>query len=92
MDYRTTVPILRTSVRKANAVPLPPEQELVHKKKRLSTRLAVYQAVFLQPGTQTWVKVISERQGLVLVEPDKSLFAKHNCTESTGVHLSLIHI
>ena len=29
MDDGTTVPILRTSARKANAVPLPPEQEFV---------------------------------------------------------------
>ena len=47
MDDGTTVPILRTSVRKANAVPLPPEQEFVPKKRRQSMRLAVAESVFL---------------------------------------------
>ena len=32
------------------------------------------------------MKVISERQGLVLIEPDKSLFAKQNCAAATFVH------
>ena len=79
MDDGTTVPILRTSVRKSNAVRLPPEQEFFPKKRRQSTRLAVAEAVVLQPSTQTWVKVNSERSGLVMIEPDKGLFAKHNC-------------
>ena len=86
MDDETNVPILRTSFRKANAVPLPLEQEFVPKKKRLSKRLAVAEAVVIQPRTQTWVNVISERQGLVLIERDKGLFAKHNCPAATGVH------
>ena len=34
VDDGTTVPMLRTSVRKANAVPLQPEQEFVPKKRR----------------------------------------------------------
>ena len=67
MDDGTTVPYLRTSVRKANAVPLPPDQELVPKKRRQSKRLEVAKAVFMQPRTQTWVRVISEREGLVLI-------------------------
>ena len=59
MDNGTTVTILRTYVRKAVSLQL--EQEFVPKKKRLSTRLAVAEAVVLQNSTQTWVKVISER-------------------------------
>ena len=86
MDDGTNVPILRTSVRKENAVPLPPEQELVPKKRRQSTRLAYAEAVVHQPSTRTWVKVIYEREGLVLIEPNKGLFANHNCTTATGVH------
>ena len=86
MDDRTTVPILRTSIRKANAVPLPPEREFVPKEGRPSTRLAVAESFVLQPSTQTWLRVISEREGLVLIEPDKGLFAKHNCAAATGVY------
>ena len=82
----TTITILRTSVRKANAVPLPPEQEFVRQKKRLSARLTVVQPVVLQPGSQAWVIVKSKRRGLVLIESDGSLFEKHNCAAATGVH------
>ena len=44
MDDGTTVPIILTSVRKANAVTLPPEQEFFPNKKRVSTRLVVAEA------------------------------------------------
>ena len=66
MDDGSTITILRTSVRKANAVPLPPEQEFVRQKKRLSARLTVVQPVVFQPGTHILVKVRSKLQGLVL--------------------------
>ena len=32
------------------------------------------------------MRVISERDGLVLIELDKVLFAKHNCAAATSVH------
>ena len=32
------------------------------------------------------MKVISERQGIVLIETDKGLFAKHNYAAAIGVH------
>ena len=47
IDNGTNVLILRTSVRKANAVSLPPEKEFVSKKKRLLKRLSVAEAVVL---------------------------------------------
>ena len=65
---------------------LPPEQDFVTQMRRASSRVTVTDKVLLKPESQTWVTVRSARTGLVIIEPYKRLFEKHNCLAATGVH------
>ena len=66
----TKVPIVRKpAARRADAPPLPSEQEYDNDPGRVSPKLKVSRPVIIQPGTQVWVHVTNGRTGLSVLEP-----------------------
>ena len=87
LDDGTTVPIVRRpDKRPPGAIPLPEEQVYVPSDKRASPKVKVAEKVTLQPESQTWVKVRTESEGLVIVQPYAPLFQRYQCAVATGVH------
>ena len=86
LDDGTTVPITRRPMRRPpNSPPLPVEQEYTTSGGRTSPKVRVAKAVELQPGTQTFVEVTTERHGTMVLQPIESLFAKSSVVATNGV-------
>ena len=89
LEDGSTIPIVRRPLRREPDAPkLPAVQEYVTPKGRVSPNIRVARAVTLQPGTQTWVEVTSEKSGLVVVQPHEKLYQTGNICATNGV----IHI
>ncbi len=86
LDDGTTVPIVRKpSSRSQFAPPLPEDQVYVPPKGRASTKIRVCRQTIVQPGTQAWVEVTTDRHGLVEVEPNQQMLEAHSCLAGYGV-------
>ena len=86
LDDGTKVPIVRKpAARKADAPPLPSEQEYHNALGRVSPKLKVSRPVIIQPRTQVWGHVTNGRTGLSVSEPNPQLYAKHRVSLSNGV-------
>ena len=86
LDDGTKVPIVRKpTARRADALPLPSEQEYDNEPGRVSQKRKVSRPVIMQSGTQVWVHVINGRTGLSILEPKPQLYAKHRVSLSNGV-------
>lgn len=57
-----------------NAAPLLEAQKFPMGTERASTKIKVTQPALLKSGTQNFVTVQTDRQGLIVVEPNKKLF------------------
>lgn len=54
-------------------------------KGRPSTKIKVTKRIVVQSDTQTWVEVTSNRDGLILFDPDLKRFTKTMCLVAAGV-------
>ena len=78
LDDGTKIPILRKpTTRRADAPPLPSEQEYDNDPGRVSPKLKVSRSVIIQPGMQVWVHVTSGRTDPSALEPNPQRYAKH---------------
>ena len=86
MDHGSTVPIIRkSSAPVGDDTKGTVEEELAPAAPRCSPRIRVTKRVKLQPDTQTWVEVVTKRQGLILVEPVERLYNDRTCLTAAGV-------
>ena len=86
MDDGSTVPIIRkSSASVGDDTKGTVEEELAPAAPRCSPRIRVTKRVKLQPDTQTWVEVVTKRQGLILVEPVERLYNDRTCLTAAGV-------
>ena len=86
LDDGSTVPIVRRPSRRPDSMPkLPAAQEYITPEGRASPKVKCARAVVLQPGTQTWVEVTSDKSGLMVVQPHEKLYQTGNICASNGV-------
>ena len=86
MDDDSTVPIIRkSSASICDDTEVTEEEELAPAAPRCSPQIRVTKHVKLQPDTQTWVEVVTKRQGLILVEPVERLYNDKTCLNAAGV-------
>ena len=77
-----------TDKRPAGAIPLPDEQVYIPAGRRPPNRVRLEEEITLAPESQTWVKVKTQTQGLITIEPYAPLYHKTQCSVATGVHQS----
>ena len=86
LDDGTTVPIVRRpDKRKNDTVPLPDEQVYIPATKRVDNKIIVYEEKKLLPQTQTWVRVVTNKHGLIMVDTIAKLFNNHICMIGNGI-------
>ena len=80
------VPIVRKpQARLPSSPPLPEEQEYAADARHVSPKLKTVEQVEIPPGAQRWVRVVSQRNGLSVLEPNTSLYERHRIAMSNGV-------
>ena len=86
LDDGSTVPIVRRPLKRdSTAPPLPAAQEYTPAKGRASPKVKCSRAVILQPGTQTWVEVTTDRNGLLVVQPHDKLYQTGRVLATNGI-------
>ena len=85
LDDGSTVPIVRQSSRTQAQALLPEEQQDPKRVTRTSPKIKVMKLTRLQPASQTWVEVVTQREGTILVEPNEQLYNSSMCLTGTGI-------
>ena len=86
LDDGTTVPITRKPAKRhPESPPLPADQQYGHTRKIQSPKVRVASPVTLEPNSQTWVNVVTERCGTLILQPNTSLYANSQVTCTNGV-------
>lgn len=87
LDDGTRVPIVKAMhARTQREILLPEYQVNEPARQRISDKIGVVKAKTRHPGHQNWVEVTSDRTGLILIAPSKTLYANHMCLTGTGDH------
>ena len=86
MDDGMEVTIVRGPLRrKPKSPPLSQSQEYPFTKGRSPTKVKTAETIKLPPSSETWVTVTSTRHGLILLQPQESLYENHQVLTSNGV-------
>jgi len=87
LDDGTIVPIIRKPpARPQGAIPLPEQQLFIPKRRRRSTKIQTTGKTILKPESHDWVEVVTDKEGLVIIEPFHKLYERHECLAGTGVY------
>ena len=85
MDDGSTVPIIRQPSKANTSTPLPDAQCFSTRKDKTSPKIKTTRRVKLTAATQTWVEVVTKRDGTILVDPHMPLYTNVMCIAGTGV-------
>lgn len=83
----TVVPTIRNRAPiHKQAITLPDEQEYELSRRSFTNQISVFTTTILQPDAQKLVIVLSQRHGLITVEPHDGLYQKHQCLTAAWIH------